>query len=90
MHSWNSLFLSLLKVIKQPFWRGVNFNQVRVAFPSQHRLDTSLTYKKSSTFAYIFVANHQFFPNNSAGVCPIKLKADLLYRMSNTSWNTVF
>ena len=34
-------FVLFLKVIKQPFRRGVNFNYVRVTFSSQQRSETS-------------------------------------------------
>ena len=37
-------------------------------------------YKKSNLFAYIFVVNCQFFPNNSVSLCPLKLKIDMLHQ----------
>ena len=51
---------------------------------------SSLMYKKSNSFVYIFVVNYQFSPNNSVRVRPTNLKIDMLYHINYTFRSTVF
>ena len=47
-------------------------------------------YKKSNSFAYIYVADSQFFSSNTVRIYPIKLKIDMPYHMNQTFLETVF
>ena len=49
-----------------------------------------LMHKKSNLFFNKFCVSCQFFLNNSVRVCPIKLKFDMVHRISNTFWNFIF
>ena len=101
----NIKFLSVswthfLKVIKQPFRRGVNLNRVLkkwpcyyflIFFASQKVLKAHyVMWEKSDSIVHIFVFSCQFLQINSVWKCAIKLKIDMLYTMNNTFRNIVF
>ena len=93
---FRALWTQFLKLIKQSFCSGTKVDYVwkliyvLIFFSSQHRLETSLMYKKSNLLVYIFVINYQIFRNNFVRVSPINLKMDMLYHMNNTFRSTMF
>ena len=93
------LWTHFSKVIKQPFRRGANLNRfLKKEMPLLLRCNIflfstrfrGLMHKKPNSFVYIFVTNFQFFHNNSARVCPIKLKIGVLYYKNDAFPNTDF
>ena len=63
-----------LKVIKQPFRRGVNFNYVRIFFSSQHRSETSFDVQKVKLICLYICGQLSVFSKYLRQRVPYKVK----------------